>query len=115
MEKISGSFRDPSATVFTLGDRIIRGINKSGEEKFRLLTESKILEKSIEKNAPKGLIEFVPKEDETIKIMLRFRKDIFEEYTEDNFKKILLKKAKIIKINNIENSLRKIYEYEKTS
>ena len=242
MEKISGSFRDPSATVFTIGDRIIRGINKSGEEKFRLLTESKILEKSIEKNflidtqkiddedikkhtpqilcdlgcntgefseaslnvggksvigfdfdqgaliksynrskekklnflplyldasnpssnigwnqlervgflerckfdalialafehhlaiakniplenlidwfldiAPKGLIEFVPKEDETIKIMLRFRKDIFEEYTEDIFKKILLKKAKIIKINNIENSLRKIYEYEKIS
>ena len=65
--------------------------------------------------APKGLIEFVPKEDETIKIMLSFRKDIFEEYTEDNFKKILLKKAKIIKINNIENSLRKIYEYEKIS
>ena len=50
MEKISGSFRDPSATVFTIGDRIIRGINKSGEEKFRLLTESKILEKSIQKN-----------------------------------------------------------------
>ena len=47
--------------------------------------------------------------------MLRFRKDIFKEYTEDNFKKILLKKAKIIKINNIENSLRKIYEYEKIS
>ena len=65
--------------------------------------------------APKGLIEFVPKEDETIKIMLSFRKDIFEEYTEDNFKKILLKKAKIIKINNIKNSLRKIYEYEKIS
>ena len=65
--------------------------------------------------APKGLIEFVPKEDETIKIMLSFRKDIFDEYTEDNFKKILLKKAKIIKINNIENSLRKIYEYEKIS
>ena len=85
MEKISGSFRDPSATVFTIGDRIIRGINKSGEEKFRLLTESKILEKSIEKNF---LIDT---------------------------KKILLKKAKIIKINNIKNSLRKIYEYEKIS
>jgi len=65
--------------------------------------------------APKGLIEFVPKEDDTIKIMLSLRKDIFEDYTEDNFKKILLKKAKIIKINNIENSLRKIYEYEKVS
>ena len=47
MKKISGSFRDPSATVFAIGDRIIRGINKSGEEKYRLLTDSKILEKSI--------------------------------------------------------------------
>lgn len=65
--------------------------------------------------APKGLIEFVPKEDDTIKIMLNFRKDIFIDYTEDNFKEILSKKAKIIKINEIENSKRKIYEYEKIS
>ena len=50
MEKISGSFRDPSATVFTLGDRIIRGINKSGEEKFKLLISSKILDQSVKKN-----------------------------------------------------------------
>ncbi len=63
--------------------------------------------------APKGLIEFVPKEDETVQIMLKFRKDIFIDYTEENFKNLLLKKAKIVQINNIKNTQRKIYEYEK--
>lgn len=63
--------------------------------------------------APKGLIEFVPKEDETVQIMLKFRKDIFIDYTEENFKNQLLKKAKIVQINNIKNTKRKIYEYEK--
>ena len=65
--------------------------------------------------APKGLIEFVPKEDETVKIMLKFRKDIFPDYTEENFQNLLLKKAKIIQIHEIKNSFRKIYEYEKIS
>ncbi len=65
--------------------------------------------------APKGLIEFVPKEDETVQIMLKFRKDIFIDYTEENFKNLLLKKAKIVQINNIKNTQRKIYEYEKIS
>ena len=63
--------------------------------------------------APKGLIEFVPKEDPTVQIMLKFRKDIFLDYSEENFKNILSKKAKIININIIDNSDRKIYEYEK--
>ena len=64
MEKISGSFRDPSATVFTLGDRIIRGINKSGEEKFKLLISSKILDQSVKKKFLIGTQEI---DDEDIK------------------------------------------------
>ena len=47
--------------------------------------------------------------------MLKFRKDIFIDYTEENFKNLLLKKAKIVQINNIKNTQRKIYEYEKIS
>jgi len=65
--------------------------------------------------APKGLIEFVPKEDETVKIMLKFRKDIFPNYTEESFRDILLKRTNIIKIHEIDNTQRKIYEYEKIS
>ena len=36
--------------------------------------------------APKGLIEFVPKDDPTTQIMLKLKGDIFPDYTENNFK-----------------------------
>ena len=39
--------------------------------------------------APKGLIEFVPKEDPTVKLMMSLKGDIFPDYTEENFKRIL--------------------------
>ena len=63
--------------------------------------------------APKGLIEFVPKNDETIQKMLKFKGDIFPDYTENNFKKFLEKNAKIVSIKEITNSGRKIYEYKR--
>ena len=63
------------------------------------------------KTAPKGLIEFVPKNDETIKKMLSLKGDIFKDYNEKNFKDILLKNAKIISETNISESGRKIFEY----
>ena len=47
--------------------------------------------------------------------MLKFRKDIFLEYNEENFKNILQKKAKILNIYEIDQTKRKIYEYEKYS
>ena len=50
MKKISGSFRDPSATVFELNDKIIRAIYKSGEKKFNHLISTRILEESVEKD-----------------------------------------------------------------
>ena len=63
--------------------------------------------------APKGLIEFVPKNDETIQKMLKFKGDIFPDYTENNFKNFLEKNAKIVSIKEITNSGRKIYEYKR--
>jgi ribosomal protein L11 methylase PrmA len=63
--------------------------------------------------APTGLIEFVPKEDETIKKMLEFKGDIFPEYTEENFEKYLLKNSKIISKNKVSISGRTIYEYKR--
>jgi hypothetical protein len=39
--------------------------------------------------APLGLIEFVPKNDKTVGIMLSLKGDIFPDYTEENFSKIL--------------------------
>jgi ribosomal protein L11 methylase PrmA len=63
--------------------------------------------------APTGLIEFVPKEDETIKKMLEFKGDIFPEYTEENFEKYLLRNSKIISKNKVSSSGRTIYEYKR--
>ena len=61
--------------------------------------------------APKGLIEFVPKEDPTVKLMMSLKGDIFPDYTEENFKRILEKKVKIEKIITVSKTNRKIYEY----
>ena len=63
--------------------------------------------------APKGLIEFVPKKDETIQKMLKFKGDIFPNYSEENFKSLIEKKARIISIKEVTSSGRKIYQYEK--
>ena len=62
--------------------------------------------------APVGLIEFVPKEDETIKTMLENREDIFDSYNQINFEKILSNKAKIIMKEIVSGSERFIYEFK---
>ena len=62
--------------------------------------------------APNGLIEFVPKNDVTVQIMLSNRKDIFDEYSKINFEKYLLKYSNIIRTNQIDESERIIYEYQ---
>ena len=63
--------------------------------------------------APRGLIEFVPKNDETIQKMLKFKGDIFPDYNENNFRDFIEKKARIISINQVTSSGRKIYEYRR--
>jgi len=62
--------------------------------------------------APRGLIEFVPKNDETIKKMLEFKGDIFPDYNEENFEKYLSENCRIISKNIISKSKRTLYEYE---
>ena len=47
MKIIEGSFRDPNGHVYTSGDRIFRIINKLSQDKFNVLNNSLILEKSI--------------------------------------------------------------------
>jgi hypothetical protein len=55
----------------------------------------------------------VPKEDETIQRMIALKGDIFPNYSEDKFKQLLEKKAKIVKIQNISSTKRKMYEYSR--
>ena len=59
----------------------------------------------------RGLIEFVPKNDETVQSMLTWREDIFLDYNEKNFENLLSEKVKINNTYNISSSGRKIYEF----
>ena len=63
--------------------------------------------------APKGLIEFVPKDDPTTQIMLKLKGDIFPDYTENNFKEKLSALVKIKNVSIVTKSKRKIYEFYK--
>ncbi len=51
--------------------------------------------------APTGLIEFIPKNDQTIIKMLELKGDIFPNYDLDNFEKYLEKNCKILSKNAI--------------
>lgn len=59
------------------------------------------------------LIEFVPKEDPKIKDMLKWRKDIFENYNEDRFQSAFEKYFVLKKKIPVSGSQRIIYFYQK--
>lgn len=61
--------------------------------------------------APRGIVEFVPKHDETVRKMLQLREDIFPNYDEENFKNIIETESKIVSKNVVSSSGRTLYEY----
>jgi ribosomal protein L11 methylase PrmA len=63
--------------------------------------------------APHGIIEFVPKSDSTVKTMLAVREDIFDNYHVDEFEKQLSAVAKIVRKQEVANSERCLYWYER--
>ena len=63
--------------------------------------------------APKGIIEFVPKNDVTIQSMLKLKGDIFPNYNLENFKKFLSNKAKITSEKIVSKSGRTLFSFEK--
>jgi ribosomal protein L11 methylase PrmA len=63
--------------------------------------------------APRGLIEFVPKTDETVRHMLALREDIFTDYTEENFIRILSKTNKVLSNTQVSSSGRNIFEFSR--
>jgi ribosomal protein L11 methylase PrmA len=65
--------------------------------------------------APVGLIEFVPKTDETVLRMLRFRDDIFADYSEEAFVSALQSNAKITRKDSVTGSGRVLYRYHVTN
>lgn len=69
--------------------------------------------KWITKLAPNGIIEFVPKNDPTVQLMLKLKGDIFPEYNLENFKNLLNRNCKIISEKIISSSGRILFSYEK--
>jgi ribosomal protein L11 methylase PrmA len=63
--------------------------------------------------APQGVIEFVPKNDQMVQVLLSFRKDIFPEYTWEHFIALLKEKAAIIKTETNSNSGRKLVWFQR--
>ena len=63
--------------------------------------------------APRGLIEFVPKNDCTVKKMISLKGDIFKDYNEENFKNLLSKTSKIVSEKIVSSSGRKILNFQR--
>lgn len=61
--------------------------------------------------ADHGLIEFVPKTDPMVQILLMNREDIFPQYTVEKFRSILSSKADVVSETKIIDSDRIIFEY----
>jgi hypothetical protein len=55
------------------------------------------------------VIEFVPKDDPKVRMLLSTREDVFSEYTEDGFRKAFLKHFEIVRREPIAGSIRVLY------
>jgi ribosomal protein L11 methylase PrmA len=65
--------------------------------------------------APQGVIEFVPKTDPMVQVLLSLRKDIFPEYTWEHFIALLKEKAAIMKTETSSTSGRKLVWFERSN
>ena len=64
--------------------------------------------------APNGVIEFVRKDDPTIQQMLALREDIFIDYTQDQFERLLASNARIIRSQTVSSAGRTLYWYARS-
>lgn len=73
------SFRDPSGLVFTRGGMLYRQMAISNNLPLDMLAQWFA---SLSRNL---IIEFVPKEDSQVQVLLATRADIFPDYTRQGF------------------------------
>jgi ribosomal protein L11 methylase PrmA len=64
--------------------------------------------------APRGVIEFVPKDDPTVQRMLALREDIFDGYGVDAFTAALEARARIVRAESIADSGRRLFWYDRS-
>ena len=63
--------------------------------------------------APRGVIEFVPKADPTVRQMLALREDIFDGYDEAAFTACLARAARIVGSEVVSAHGRRLFRYER--
>lgn len=63
--------------------------------------------------APVGLVEFVPRGDSNLDRLLRNREDVFDDYTEDNFRAAIETVAQVDRVDVVSASGRKLYWYSR--
>jgi hypothetical protein len=71
------------------------------------------ISKYFAKFSPYLIIEFVPKQDSQVQILLATRKDIFKNYNEDSFKKAFSTDFKLLKEQKIAGTHRTLYLFER--
>jgi ribosomal protein L11 methylase PrmA len=63
--------------------------------------------------APRGVIEFVPRNDAMVQRLLQNREDLFDDYTGEAFEALLGSRARIIKTATVSASGRTLYWFER--
>lgn len=64
--------------------------------------------------APKGMIEFVQKDDPTVQLMLASREDVFAGYTEEAFGLALRRHARIVSTTTVSSTGRRLFIYDRS-
>ncbi len=64
--------------------------------------------------APCGVVEFVPKDDPTVRLMLASREDIFQDYDEGSFTAALSRHARVVHSEAISSTGRRLFAYERS-
>ena len=63
--------------------------------------------------APRGLVEFVPKSDPTVRRMLALKGDIFPGYSQERFEAALASRARIVRADEVSASGRRLSWFER--
>lgn len=63
--------------------------------------------------APAGVVEFVPKGDAMVQRLLALRKDIFPDYTPENFNALIARRARIVSRETVTASGRTLFTYDR--
>ena len=101
-----GSFMDRGEAKMTLALALIHHLAISNNLSFEMIRDFFY---SITKYL---VIEFVPKEDSQVEVLLNSRRDIFDFYDIDTFKKVFSESFKIIEEKKIRNSKRTMFLME---